>query len=441
METRQIIQNRNEELRAQLANPLDEKQRKVREQELARFDQMLSQATAARDKLDALVNPVKEETTPESVDALIAEINNPTPDTDTKKSEAKLISMAMASPQLMTAEKIQELVNNSDFNISESTRKVLRVLSEAQVKTNALKGTSGVRKDIIEGGKGFMGMNQYRAQVAKALETGNTKAAKRLLNQLSNFVDSSANKAAVATQAWDNGNGRGTQTLAHGGGMWTINQGDKVDKDTRAKSGSLELNSAGLVQAIEAEAQIVAATHAALAEAFRLTATTTQTNQASSQQATPATAAAGTEEQQTKISQEAKQGANNVQNVPPQEQRQKPQPEAKAVQGTGKAGKSGNQGSTDARVSEQTGRTESDTNAAITSIPPWEDLPTDIEKDTETSVPPWEDLPDTKSEKTTAEAQEDQKEVSTPPWEEVTTASTKEQNAPEDKSKSTQQDM
>lgn len=411
-ETRKIIEARNNELQAQLANPLDDKQRKEREQELARYDRLLAQTTAARDKLDALVNPVGKEATPESVNALLAEISNPTPTSDTQKNETALITMAMASPHLMPAEKIQELVNNSSFNISENTRNVLRKLSEAQVKTNALKDIPAVRKDIIEGGKGFVGMNQYRAQVARALETGNIKAANRLLSQLGNFTESSANKAAAATQAWNNGKGKGTQILAHSNGSWTVNQGDKVSTAALTKSGSLELNSAALVKAIEAEAQIVAATHAALSEALRLTTTITQDNQANSQQAKPAKAVAGTEEQQTKVSQEAKQGTPNVQNVPSQKQSQGTQPQAEAVQGTGKAGNSGNSGSVDAGVSKQAGSKESDADTGVRITTP---TPTNTEKTTvsDPSIPPLEDAPTSTTEQsvTEVESKNTQKEM------------------------------
>lgn len=74
-------------------------------------------------------------------------------------------------------------------NLSEDEKSTLRAFSEAQVARNAAKNLEDVEQDILQGDRGFKGLNEYRKRILTALNSGDQDAAQQQIAELSRFLD------------------------------------------------------------------------------------------------------------------------------------------------------------------------------------------------------------------------------------------------------------
>ena len=162
--------------------------RKADEQEAQRIQKQLEEVQVAAERLQV-------DTTPD-VNALVEQASAG----DTQAAD-RVLTLTMTNPDAVTQEMATALASNE--SLSEEQRAALASFSEAQQATNSFKDTATVRSDVINGGEGFRGLNQYRNALRMALSDGNLEAAQEQVNSLAGFAQSRVSKAAAIAAAFE----------------------------------------------------------------------------------------------------------------------------------------------------------------------------------------------------------------------------------------------
>ena len=118
-----------------------------------------------------------------------------------KEKEAKEAKKAAARAKPLVNRIKKFLGSPAAANLSPEKKLVLediaRQFDEATVKENLEKDDKKVYQDILKGGDGFVGLEEYANLVGFAIETKNTKELTRLLTQLNTFLQSHESKSAA----------------------------------------------------------------------------------------------------------------------------------------------------------------------------------------------------------------------------------------------------
>ncbi len=245
-----------QEMDALTANPKEaEAVARDAKAKLTKVEQELRNATSAAQMLRNLVNPAPEDAPVETPDAELtaSDVAKLLDDADkgTEEAVAKVITLAMRSPETLDAVQVARLVNNASNGLTVDQRDYLRAFSEARIAANELRDMEMVSDEIINGSSENKGIATYRKEINQALQANNTKAVNKSLTGLRSFAVDHAAKAAIAEQALAQGSR--TQIVRSTDGTWAITDAP-MSKEALRKNGGLEVNSPKLVAAIKAEA-------------------------------------------------------------------------------------------------------------------------------------------------------------------------------------------
>ncbi len=139
---------------------------------------------------------LQESLTKEDKDSLMDQVSKSSERTDGLTIAAqKLITILANSEDVVAPEELEGAVSSS--SLTESERTQIEAYITARKAESAYKGTKGVRKDIIEGGRGFMGIRQYRNFITSSLTTGNRDKAESARDMLASFTSQQTYKAKV----------------------------------------------------------------------------------------------------------------------------------------------------------------------------------------------------------------------------------------------------
>lgn len=238
------------------ANPKEsEAAARIAQAQLNKVDRELRKASEAAVLLRNLVKPTSEtapEETPET-ELTASDVAKLLDDADkgTEDAVAKVITLAMRSPQTLDATQVARLVNNASNGLTTDQRTYLRAFSEARIAANELRDLEMVSDEIINGSSENKGIATYRKEISQALQANNSKAVNKSLSGLRSFAMDHAAKAAIAEQALAQGSR--TQIVRSTDGTWAITD-TPMSKEALRKNGGLEVNSPKLVAAIKAEA-------------------------------------------------------------------------------------------------------------------------------------------------------------------------------------------
>lgn len=166
-------------------------QRKADEARLAQLENQLSEIHTASERLRVDASPE-----PAEVEALAT--NAQTGDT---QAADRLLTLTMINPDSVDTQLAESLAQSEA--LSEPQRTAMRLFSEAQVASNALKGLTGVRSDIATGGDGFKGISQYRNAIRMAIANGNEEAARSQVDGIAAFAASRVSKLNAITTAYE----------------------------------------------------------------------------------------------------------------------------------------------------------------------------------------------------------------------------------------------
>ncbi|AUV61826.1 virion RNA polymerase [Pseudomonas phage Littlefix] len=185
------------------------------------------------------------------VDSLVEQAN-----TGDVQAADRVLTLTMTNPDAITTEMAQAMAGNE--SLSTEQRQAMASFSEAQEATDAFKGRAGVRSDVINGGSGFKGLEQYRNAIRMAITDGNTEAAQAQVDSLNSFATSRVSKATALAQAYEQVKGTNNQIsiAPDSTGNWV--QTDMGPADTR-KAGGLMVGptSFRLAADVAAEADVL----------------------------------------------------------------------------------------------------------------------------------------------------------------------------------------
>lgn len=226
---------------------------------------------ADKDKLDAEQGKVTTPAvTPEEVQAVVETAAAPaTPEAQPVAARAaqQVVSMAMTEPDKLTPEQIQAVADNPDNGLSEQQRSFLRTFTAARAAENEMKTQSKVADEVLNGGKGFIGINQYRERFTLARDAGHLPVMNQQIEGLNEFLASHADKAKVAQEALAaareiSPRNPGFYVLKTKGGGWVMQPNDgSLSKKQLTKVGGLQIHpgSGGIVAGIQSEAKAIEA--------------------------------------------------------------------------------------------------------------------------------------------------------------------------------------
>ncbi len=179
----------------------------------------------------------------------------------------KLIKSMMSDIDLLDSSSAEELASNKNINLTQEQRNYFRAFSEAKVQENRAKDGNEVRRQVIDGGPGFTGLNQYRDLVHAAISTNNREAAEDALSKLANFARTQSSKARAANEAFQKG--LGGQIVRTSKGTWEISE-SKLTDEKIAKNGGLTINTEKLPRSLLKEAEFISAVLAELEAVYAL---------------------------------------------------------------------------------------------------------------------------------------------------------------------------
>lgn len=143
------------------------------------------------------------DTTPD-VDSLVEQAN-----TGDVQAADRVLTLTMTNPDAITTEMAQAMAGNE--SLSTEQREAMASFSQAQEATDAFKTRAGVRSDVINGGNGFKGLEQYRNSIRMALADGNTEVAQSQVDSLNSFATSRVSKATALAEAYEQVKGTNNQ--------------------------------------------------------------------------------------------------------------------------------------------------------------------------------------------------------------------------------------
>jgi hypothetical protein len=166
-------------------------QRKADEARLAQLETQLGGIHKAAERMRVDASPEPAEVESIATEAQAGDV----------QAADRLLTLTMTNPDSVDTQVADALAQSEA--LSEPQRIAMRLFSEAQVATNALKGLTGVRSDIATGGDGFKGISQYRNAIRMALANGNEGAARSQVDGIRAFAASRESKLNAITAAFE----------------------------------------------------------------------------------------------------------------------------------------------------------------------------------------------------------------------------------------------
>lgn len=183
------------------------------------------------------------------------------------QAASNILTLTMTNPAAFDSASIEAIASNVANGLSEQQRVALRTYSASQLAANELKGISGVRSDIMAGGDGYKGINQYRDSIRLAMADGNVEAANQQVEGLASFAQSRASKAAAIAEFYPQvkGSNREIPIIRGQNGAWTQAPAGMTKRQLASAGGyTVTAKSFSTLDAVQAEANVLATT----AEAF-----------------------------------------------------------------------------------------------------------------------------------------------------------------------------
>lgn len=167
----------------------------------------------------------------------------PAPVTPKAKSKSTLIR-SITSTDALTPQEALALADDTENDLTDNERVYLRKFSEARISQNKLMSLKGVSNTIFNGDDQFgnLGLSDYRARMATAVNAGNLKEQVKLQGMLGKWVNHHTNKLAAAKAMYaslkDDKDVK--YIVANEDGTWTESPRALTGKE-RDSSGSMEI--------------------------------------------------------------------------------------------------------------------------------------------------------------------------------------------------------
>ena len=208
-----------------------------------------------------------------------------------KASASKVLNLSMAIPERLSPEVATKLSNNQ--NLTSEQRNYFKNFAEARLAEKKAQDMGKVGMDILNGNTktGDIGLNQYRTNIATAVNNKNQDGANQAFNSLKKFASSQIAKAEALTKAYETFQSTGnTVQIKKLGNVWTTLKEAIPSMELKSQGGyTVNANTARFVDQVNTEAGVMAAVlkeaEAAMAVAFQ----TAQTKPQQAKTAAPST--------------------------------------------------------------------------------------------------------------------------------------------------------
>lgn len=171
-----------------------------------------------------------------------------------------LLVMAMRNPNSLSTEQLDQVAQSTDLDMPTEQREYLSALSKSQKSQQQLKTLENVTTDIITGGKGFKGVEQYRSRTQALLRIGRTSDAVKQIKSLNKFADQHTQKAEAIRKAYNEikGTQHSVSLVRDTDGAWKRVTRKVSRKERKDKTGlTIDARSFKLADTIDMEAQVV----------------------------------------------------------------------------------------------------------------------------------------------------------------------------------------
>ena len=236
-----------------------------------RLEALTPKLKAAEDSYKQLLGEEQAvpEATPEQVSSLVQQVKaNQSPEAVSSAVD-EIVTLSMANPASVNPTELAAMAEDMTLPLSELQRQNLRVVSKARLEANALRDMKGVKQEILQGSKDNDGIEQYQANMARALQANNSKYAERLLWGITAFAATHASKADALQEAWAMGDG--TQIIRSKTGSWSVAQTALSKEALKLNNGlTIRPDSRKLVESVRAESSAINATAEQLQAAYDL---------------------------------------------------------------------------------------------------------------------------------------------------------------------------
>lgn len=234
------------------AGALSEREIKDLQKKVETLDRQIEQGTQDRNRILAdKVQTLTPEAQAEQVELSNTDVSSAPPETVTRARQAaeQVIQLAMVAPERIDDATALALVENTKNALTPAERAVLRSMTESRQASNRLKDGDKVLDNILNGearsktSPGYLGINQHRDQIGKAIAAGSRKQADAQMAVLANFVQDHTAKEQAVLQALDRAAELGemvsVRRLKDGG--WEVNDTPFADDAARAANGGLNI--------------------------------------------------------------------------------------------------------------------------------------------------------------------------------------------------------
>lgn len=264
------------------------KERRAMEQETQEAVDAAAKVSEMYNAMDVASSAAETAQDDVGMDVRVTEANSDAGTAEGRKSTDIVIRSAMKNPNAITSDDALALAENTKNSLTDTERTYMRRYSEAQAKANLEKGPKGVQAEIFTGGKGFVGLSQYRAFVNKAINDKDSTTANTQLRNLKAFAKQHAGKKAAVESALEDSSKSGKAINLYytkeGGWRRTDKKISKTERDANAGL-TIAGNSKNLVDSIAYEAEAIQAVSNELEAAYEVS--KQAPNEATASDATP----------------------------------------------------------------------------------------------------------------------------------------------------------
>lgn len=113
----------------------------------------------------------------------------------------RALTLTMQNPDAIEPSVAADLSRNESLSMEQ--RDAMSKFAAAQEASNALKDRAAVNSDVINGGAGFKGLNQYRQAIRTAVRDGNQEKAQAEIQQLASFAATRESKYQAIANAYE----------------------------------------------------------------------------------------------------------------------------------------------------------------------------------------------------------------------------------------------
>lgn len=263
-----------EEIATLKTNPADPKAVATLQKKAAKLDGLISES-------QSVLKVFTQESQDKNIDVAAEAVKITAADPVASQGAAsRIINLSMASPDSLDTGLAASLAADANNGLTDSQRAYLRTFTAARAAENQLKDMGKVSEEIYAGspkgvkGTQYVGLVNYRANLATALLARNQASADRQLELLTKFEASHQGKAQAASEALAafKSDGINRRIEKDSSGNWSVQEGLWDDNKKRVLNGGLNINANAtqLVAAVQVEAAAISKTAAELQAAYEV---------------------------------------------------------------------------------------------------------------------------------------------------------------------------